>query len=76
MPGGRSVSGEGGAGGRASLPRCTGHPARPGSSGAGGAPLPQSQARWDGRAWRLLDQAAAEGGTIQPERSAAGLDRA
>jgi hypothetical protein len=38
--------------------------------------LPQSQARWDGRARRLLDQAAAEGGTTQPARLAACLDRA
>jgi hypothetical protein len=28
--------------------------------------MPQSQARWDGWARRLLDQAAAEGGTAQP----------
>jgi hypothetical protein len=38
--------------------------------------MPQSQARWDGRARRLLDQAAAEGGTTQPASSAACLDRA
>jgi hypothetical protein len=38
--------------------------------------MPQSQARRDGRAHRLLDQAAAEGGTTQPASSAACLDRA
>jgi hypothetical protein len=38
--------------------------------------MPRGQARWDGRARWLLDQGAAEGGTIQPTSSAAGLDRA
>jgi hypothetical protein len=38
--------------------------------------MPQSQAGWDGRARRLLDEAAAGGGTIQPASSAACLDRA
>jgi hypothetical protein len=38
------------------LPRDTGHQARPGTRGAAAAPLPQSQARWDGRARWLLDQ--------------------
>ncbi len=40
------------------------------------APMPRGQARWDGRPRRPLDQVAAEGGTIQPARSAAGVDRA
>jgi hypothetical protein len=45
-------------------PGDTGQQARPGTRGAAAAPLPQSQARWDGRARRLLDQAAAEGGFL------------
>src|SRR5829696_7117984 len=47
----------GGVRGEAPSPRDTGHQARPGTRGAAAAPLPQSQARWDGRARRLLDQA-------------------
>jgi DNA-binding SARP family transcriptional activator len=47
-----------------------------GPRGAGGARLPRGQARWHGRARRLLDQVAAEGGTTLPASSGACLDRA
>jgi len=57
-------------------PGATGHLDRPGSGGAAAAAMPRGQARWDGRARWLLDQAAAEGGTAQPAGSAACLDRA
>jgi hypothetical protein len=47
-----------------------------GAGGAAGAGMPRGQARWDGRARRLDGSSAAEGGTLQPARLAACLDRA
>jgi hypothetical protein len=60
----------------AATPRRYWPPGSPGGRRCRQGGMPRGQARWDGRARWLLDQAAAAGGSTQPARSAACLDRA